>query len=110
MPRGRLIEISEIQKLANRGVEGERLYLQGDFAVTASGQDRAVLRYETAMSGLPIGRTGKIRIIVAYPAGATPPAEGTTLVRNHERPFMIVDTKKGADGTINLYVREITRP
>lgn len=110
MPRGRLVDLSEISPLAERGIEGERLYLQGNFSVTAAGQDKAVLRYSSAMNDLPISLTGKIRIIVSYPFGTTPPTEGTSLTRDQQRPFMITETKKGTDGTINIYVREITRP
>ena len=109
MPRGRLVEPTELRSLAEQGLAGERLYLQGNFSVTASGQDRSVLRYQSSTSSLALDRVGKTRIIVSYPPGAIPPAEGTSLTRNQERPFMITDVKKGSDGTVNVYVREITR-
>ncbi|HLB32943.1 MAG: hypothetical protein A3F67_02420 [Verrucomicrobia bacterium RIFCSPHIGHO2_12_FULL_41_10] len=108
MPRGRLVSGSEIPNLATQGLAGERLYLQGNFAVTASGQDRAVLRYQSSVNNPAMGRNAKVRIIVSYPTGTLPPTEGASLTRNHTRPFMITEVKRGEDGTINIYVREIT--
>ncbi len=98
---------TEFPTLADQGFMGERLYVQGDFAVTASGEHRAVLRYQSATTDLPIGRTGKIRIIVDYPQGTIPPAEGVSLSQDRLHPLMITDVKKEKDGTIDLYVREI---
>lgn len=109
MPRGRFVAASKLRDLAEQGLAGERLYLQGDFAVTASGQDRSVLRYQSNNSSLTPEGITKMRIIVAFPAGIVPPAEGTSVARNQDRPFMITDVKKGNDGTINVYVREITK-
>lgn len=110
MPRGRFVAPTQFSDLAAQGLAGERLYLQGDFAVTASGQDRSVLRYQaSATPTLTPDRIAKTRIIVAYPPQTAPPAEGTTISRNQDRPFMITDVKKGNDGTVNVYVREITK-
>lgn len=110
MPRGRFVAPSQFASLAEQGLAGERLYLQGDFAVTASSQDRSVLRYQgSSTSTLTPDRIGKIRLIVAYPTGMTPPAEGTTVSRNQDHPFMITEVKKGRDGTLNLYVKEIIK-
>ena len=109
MPRGRFVAPTQFSDLAEQGLAGERLYLQGDFAVTASGQDRSVLRYQSNNSSLTPDVTTKMRIIVTYPAGVAPPAEGTTVARNQDRPLMITDVKKGNDGTVNIYVREIVK-
>ncbi|MBM3857057.1 MAG: hypothetical protein FJ390_03745 [Verrucomicrobia bacterium] len=110
MPRGRFVAAPQLSNLAEQGLAGQRLYLQGDFAVTASGQDRSVLRYQSGTSSdLTPDRISKMRIIVAYPKGTSPPAEGTTVTRNTDRPFMITDVKKGNDGTVNVYVREIVK-
>lgn len=110
MPRGRFVAPTQFSDLAAQGLAGERLYLQGDFAVTASGQDRSVLRYQaSATPTLTPDWIAKTRIIVAYPPQTAPPAEGTTISRNQDRPFMITDVKKGNDGTVNVYVREITK-
>lgn len=110
IPRGRFVTPSQFSDLAEQGLAGQRLYLQGDFAVTASGQDRSVLRYQpSTTSTLTPDRIAKIRIIVSYPAGVIPPAEGTSLARNQDSPFMITDVKKGNDGTVNVYAKEIIK-
>jgi hypothetical protein len=109
MPRGRLVDSSEGQSLAARGVGGERNYLQGRFAVTASGNGRAVLRPQGAIAGVSVGPSAKVRVIVEFPAGVIPPNEGSTLSRDNLRPFQITSVKRGDDGQINIYAREVTR-
>ena len=77
-------------------------YLAGDFQVSASGANRAVLRG-------PDGQQN-VRVIVEFPGDAAPPAEGETIQRDAQRPFQITNVEQGPDGQINVYVREITRP
>jgi hypothetical protein len=111
MPRGRLVTIQDASDLASKGVGGDRIYLQGNFLVTASGQNRAVLRSQAAVAetlGIK-GRTSNIRIIAEFPAGAKPPSEGSTFSRDSRRPFQITEIRKSADGQVNVYVREVTR-
>jgi hypothetical protein len=108
-PHGRFVEASRLADLVEQGVAGEPLYVQGDFAVTASGADRSVLRYQGKKSSLPPDRIAKTRIIVAYPTGIAPPREGTLVTRAQDCPLMITDVKKGGDGSINIYAREIIR-
>jgi len=55
-------------------------------------------------------RSSNTRVIVEFPAGARPPTEGTTFSRDSRRPFLITDVRKGADGQVNVYVREVTKP
>jgi hypothetical protein len=107
-PSARAISPTEATTLAGRGDLGEKLYLQGDFRVTASGENRAVLR-DKAAGGDPSNPSpvDTVRIIVEYPAGAVPPGENATLSRDGARPFEIRDIRKGADGQVNIYVREI---
>ena len=109
MPRGRLVDPSEGQSLAARGIGGERNYLQGRFTVTASGNGRAVLRPQGAIAGVPVGPSAKVRVIVEFPAGAIPPNEGNVISRDNLRPFQITSVKRGDDGQINIYAREVTR-
>ena len=111
MPRGRLANVPDMSELASRGVAGERIYLQGIFVVTASGQDRAVLRSQAALpENLGIGgRTSNTRIIVEFPSGSRPPSEGSTLSRDSRRPFLVTEVRKTSDGQVNVYVREVTR-
>ena len=109
MPRGRLVDPSETQDLAARGIGGERHYLKGRFSVTAAGNGRAVLRPQGSIAGVPTGPNSKVRVIVEFPAGSVPPAEGSAVSRDNLRPFQITSVKKGDDGQINIYAREVTR-
>ncbi len=110
MPRGRLANVPDMEDLATRGVSGERIYLQGNFVVTAAGQNRAVLRSQSTAENLGVGRnTSKTRVIVEFPSSSRPPAEGSTFSRDSRRPFLITDVRKGADGQVNVYVREVTK-
>lgn len=111
MPRGRLITLSDATELADRGgTSGERLYLRGNFVVTASRDNRAVLRSNSTLGNV-IGSVTKkpsTRVIVDFPAGSQPPGEQSDLSRDHMRPFEIREIRRGSDGQINIYVREIT--
>ena len=112
MPRGRLLNVKDVTSMAGADVNSERVYLQGNFVVTAAGQNRAVLRTQGAITdaiGFG-GKSGNVRVIVEFPAGARPPGEGATFSRDARRPFQITDVREGADGQVNVYVREVTRP
>jgi hypothetical protein len=112
MPRGRLLNVKDVPTMAGSEVSSERVYLQGSFLVTAAGQNRAVLRTQGAITeaiGLG-GKTGNVRVIVEFPSGVRPPAEGATFSRDARRPFQIMDVREGADGQVNVYVREVTKP
>lgn len=105
MPKGRVVEPPDADELAEHGMAGERLYLRGEFVVTAAGENRAVLRSQAGATG-----RGSVRVIAEFPAGTEPPTEGATLARDDARPFQITDVRRGADGQVNVYVREITTP
>lgn len=109
-PPGRALSPSEVSSLADRGDLGERVYLRGNFVVTASGENRAVLRSQGASGDPTKPGSAAARIIVEYPPSAEPPAEGATFSRDEARGFEVRDVRRGADGQINIYVREITRP
>lgn len=102
MPRGRLVDLSSAQTMAGQSSSQGITYLAGDFQVSASGNNRAVLR----------GNRGQqnVRVIVDFPTGSTPPAQGESVNRDAQRPFQITSVEQGADGQINVYVREVTRP
>ncbi|MDR3405989.1 MAG: hypothetical protein P4L99_26120 [Chthoniobacter sp.] len=102
-PPARGISLDEVGSLADRGDVGERLYLRGEFRVTASGTSRAVLRDATR----PDDQSP--RIVVEYPAGAVPPQEKDRFVRDAARPYLISDIRRGADGVVTIYVREIIK-
>lgn len=110
MPRGRLVEVGEAARLADGGMRGERLYLSGNFVVTASSSGKAVLR---SHSGLHIGLPGlsrQTRIVVEFPEQSMVPAVGSQFGRGAQRPFQILSVETGADGVVNIYAREITSP
>jgi hypothetical protein len=111
MPRGRLLKVPDATALAEKGTGGERLYLSGQFVVTASGDNRAVLRSKGGiLNNLnPLDKSA-VRILVEFPAGYVPPAEGSNVSRDDQRPFEIRDIQRARDGTINVYVREVTTP
>jgi len=104
-PPARTVTPAEAGEIADRGELGDRIYLRGDFRVTASTDNRAVLRDRS--DGVNPAGPGTARIIVEYPAGAIPPAENSEVVRDPARPFEIRDVRRGADGQVNIYVREI---
>jgi hypothetical protein len=113
MPRGRLLKVGDAAGLAERGTGGERLYLSGQFVVTASGDNRAVLRSKGGILNTlnPLDRSSSsTRVLVEYPAGYQPPTEGAVFSRDEYRPFEIRDVQRARDGTINIYVREVTLP
>jgi hypothetical protein len=101
MPKGRLVSINDARTLANANLSAERLYLQGDFNVTAAVGNSAVLRN----SAVP-----NTRVVVQYPAASTPPQTGEQISRSGDRPFLITNVRKTSDGQINIYVREVTSP
>ena len=106
-PGGRNIRVGDLASLSQRGgFNGEPVYLTGQFVVRAAGDykeqgiKRAVMR---ASSG-----DNKVRVLVDYPAEAALPAEGAEVSRDGDRPYQIMDVRQVADGTLNVYVREIT--
>jgi hypothetical protein len=100
MPRGRLVGLGESKQLAGTGLGGERVYLKGNFVVSAAGQNRAVLRDS--------GGAKDARIIVEFPATSSPPSEGASVTRDASRPFLITRIERSSDGTVNIWAREVT--
>jgi hypothetical protein len=107
MPRGRLLDVDQTADLANKGVGNETIYLRGDFTVTAARDNRAVLRPRQSLADRVLNR-GNARIIAEFPRGVSAPREGESFQRATDRPFQIVDVRRGADGQVNIYVREVT--
>ena len=109
MPVGRLIGTGDLAEVAERGLAGERLYLRGQFVVNFTESNRAVLRPRSNMaeSVLRLGAPSSTRIIVEFPAGYTPPAQGSTVNRDEARPYEITEVRKQEDGQLNVFVREI---
>ncbi len=103
MPRGRLLDVNQTAELADKGMGTDPTYLKGEFTVTAARENRAVLRPKQES-----GPGANVRIIVEFPRGGNVPKEGEAMARLNDRPFQIEDVRKGADGQVNIYVREIT--
>ena len=108
MPLGRLIATNDLKEIADQGTGGERIYLKGQFVVNFSDANRAVLRPRGKLtdSVLHFG-AAPTRIIVEFPAGYTPPAQGSTISRDEARPLEITQVQKQEDGQLNVFAREI---
>jgi hypothetical protein len=109
MPLGRLIETNDLKDLADRGIVGERVYLKGQFVVNFSDANKAVLRPRTRLASamLHLVSGTSTRIIVEFPAGSAPPAQGSVVSRDDARPLEITEVRKQEDGQINVFAREI---
>ncbi|HJT80075.1 MAG TPA: hypothetical protein VJ719_02665 [Chthoniobacterales bacterium] len=108
MPLGRLISAGDLNDIAERGITGERIYLKGQFVVNFSDANRAVLRPRTRLASamLHLGNS-PTRIIVDFPEGYTPPAQGTVVSRDEARPLEITEVRRQEDGQLNVFAREI---
>ena len=108
MPLGRLVGPSDLNEIADRGIAGERIYLKGQFVVNFSDANRAVLRPRTRLASamLHLGASST-RIIVEFPAGYVPPAQGSVVSRDEARPLEITEVRKQEDGQLNVFAREI---
>ena len=104
MPFGKIMTQAEAAKYPNRGEFKEVRYLVGTFTVTSTGKDRAVLRAHDDLTG------PEIRVLVMYPPAIPVPAEGTKVVRDETRGFLITDVRRGNNGQVTIYVRDITIP
>ncbi len=109
MPAGRLVTPGDLTDVAERGLAGERVYLRGQFVVNFAEAHRAVLRPKSniAESMLRLGAPSSTRIVVEFPAGIAPPAQGATVTRDEARPYEITEVRKQSDGQLNVFVREI---
>jgi hypothetical protein len=109
MPQGRLVNTGDLGDVADRGTNGERVYLRGQFVVNFAEGNRAVLRPKSGMaeSVLRLGTPSSTRIIVEFPSGYKPPAQGSTVTRDEQRPYEITEVRKQSDGQLNVFVREI---
>ena len=102
-PPGKVVGLDDVAGLADRGEIGERLYLRGDFRVTASSPSRAVLRD----ANKPDDQSP--RVLVEYPSGSVAPQERDRLSRDSSRPYQIYNVRRGPDGVVTIWVKEITQ-
>ncbi len=103
-PPSRTVSLQEIALIADKGGVSERLYLRGEFRVTASGTNRVVLRD----ANKPDDQSP--RVIVEYPAGSIPPAEKARLVRDNSRPYLVSEARRAQDGVVTVWAKEIIAP
>ncbi|MFL6516040.1 MAG: hypothetical protein ACJ8M1_13565 [Chthoniobacterales bacterium] len=108
MPLGRLIGPNDLNEIADRGIAGERIYLKGQFVVNFSDANKAVLRPRTRLASamLHLGNSST-RIVVEFPAGYVPPAQGSVVSRDEARPLEITEVRRQEDGQLNVFAREI---
>jgi hypothetical protein len=99
MPRGKLVGLDDARAISTADLGSQPFYLQGDFTVTAAVGSSAVLRRSA---------NDPTRIVVQYPAGSRTPEQGKPINRGGDRPFLITNVRKAPDGTVNIYVREVT--
>jgi hypothetical protein len=104
-PAGKNVHVDEIVALSQQGgLNGQPVYLSGDFVVRAIGVNRAKGIKNAVLRS---SADSKVRVIVDYPTDQDLPAEGVELNRDEERPYQIMDVREAADGTLNVYAREI---
>lgn len=106
-PGGKNLRVSDLAAYAQRiGQSGEPpYYLNGQFIVRAVGENRlkgvknAVMRPSSGSN---------VRLIVEYPPDRAAPSEGEEVNRDEQRPYQITSVRQVADGTLNVYAREIS--
>ena len=103
-PQGKSVSAEQALALQGRN-DGVPNYLRGRFIVTAVDRNRAVMRQESSDQKAP-----PARVIVEYPPGALPPSQGSAVSREEGRGFEIREVRKGADGQVNIFVREVIAP
>ena len=107
MPPGKNVRVNEISDLSQRGgLEGEPVYLTGQFVVRAVGENKAKGIKNAVLRS---SAQGNVRVIVQYPPESSLPAEGSEISRDEQRPYQITDVRQTADGTINVFAREISQ-
>ncbi len=102
MPSGTNVTEGDAASLTERELSAQAHYLMGTFRVTARAEDRVVLRTD--------GKEGGARVVALYPPSIPTPAEGEKVVRDATCGFRIIDIRRGGDGQLTIYVRNITRP
>jgi len=99
-PPAPTLSLDQIDGFADHGRVNERFYLIGEFRVTASGGNRAVLRDARRRED------ESPRIVVEYPRTAVLPRENDHVLRDAARPYLVKGIRR-AEGVITIYVREI---
>lgn len=106
-PSGKNLRVNDVAAYAGRiGQSGEPpYYLSGQFIVRAVGENRLKGVKNAVMR--PSGGSN-VRLIVEYPPDRAAPAENEEVSRDEQRPYQITSVRQVADGTLNVYAREIS--
>ena len=104
VPPGHTLSLADATSL--EATPSARTYLQGNFVVNAKNGSRIVLRSRPVGGGAAIPA---VRVIVEYGNGMLAPEEGTNIDPGRNSAFEIRDVRKGADGELNIYAREIVQ-
>ena len=106
-PSGKNLRVNDISAYAQRiGQSGEPpYYLSGQFVVSAVGENRLKGVKNAVMR--PSGGSN-VRLIVEYPPDRAAPKEREEVSRDEQRPYQITSVRQVADGTLNVYAREIS--
>ena len=107
MPAGKSVRVNEIAALSHGGgLSGEPVYLTGQFVVRAIGENKAKGIKNAVLRSS--GANSNVRVIVEYPTDRPLPAEGSEINRDDQRPYQVMDVRQVADGTLNVFAREIS--
>jgi serine/threonine protein kinase len=101
-PPGKVVRLDDAAALADRNAVGKRLYLQGDFRVTASNPSRAILRDANKPDD-------QFRVVVEYPSSIVAPGEGERISRDASHPYQVFNIRRAADGVVTIWAKEITQ-
>lgn len=115
MPRGRLLSLPDAVRLRGYSLAGDPYYLAGEFEVSASGGNRAVLRLGEGVKQARFSARKEepplpVRFIVEFPPGIRPPARGRRFSRGFDAPLQVYRVENSLDGQINVYLREVIVP
>ena len=113
MPRGRLLNVPDLDALAKNGGPEGTTYLQGSFVVKANDGNRVLMRASNRIVsalGLSNASQGQTQVIVEYPDGQSVPKAGSQVTRDSNRPFQITAIRRDAQGQIKVFAREVTAP
>lgn len=102
-PAAQVLTLAEAIALGNEAMPPATFYLRGDFVVTASSKRRAVLRAESADVAAHLVHAA--RVLVEFPEGAVPPAEGARITSAGNQLLEITAIRRDADGLVNIYTR-----
>jgi hypothetical protein len=110
LPTGREVTALEATMLSESDLSGQRLYLSGDYIVTANGDQKAAMRLAGDVGVRRIENKPLIRVVVEYTGGSLAPAEKSRLSFNQTSGLQVQRVLKQTDGSFSVFVRCIAQP